>query len=67
MTSSKPPVLRVIIAKETPEKVLTKVVLHPEIKDWVRLGWTYVCSDPGDQEKIAKWIEKTNLFKQRET
>lgn len=57
MTSSKPPVIRAVISKETPDKVYTKVVIAVEISDWAKLGWKFVCYDPADEEKLMKWME----------
>jgi hypothetical protein len=56
MSQSKPPVIRVIISKETPEKVMTKVVVAPEVGEWKKLGWSFVCYDPMDEEKVARWF-----------
>jgi hypothetical protein len=49
-------VIRVIISKETPEKVMTKVVVAPEVGEWKKLGWSFVCYDPMDEEKVARWF-----------
>ena len=59
MTFSKPPVIRAVISKETPEKLVTRVVTLGEIGDWVKLGWRFVCADPADEEKVARWHEKS--------
>lgn len=56
MTSSKPPVIRAIVSKETTEKVQTKVITAEEIQHWVSMGWKFVCFDPMDEEKVARWF-----------
>lgn len=57
MTSLNPPLLRAIIARETAEKVITKVVVQADIKVWARLGWHFVCYDPDDEDRLIKWCD----------
>lgn len=69
MTSSRPPVIRAVIAKESVElfgppafpKLQTKVVTAGEVGDWARIGWKFVCFDPEDEKRVAKWLETNHL------
>jgi hypothetical protein len=54
--SEKPPTLRVLIAVVTEKnRLVTHVVAKDDLATWVRWGWSYVATDPQDQEDLIQW------------